>query len=47
VINTVVGSGSVVSKDIPASVIAVGNPCRGKCKIIKNKNNFLEMLYNE
>lgn len=26
--NTVIGSGSVVTRDIPANVIAVGNPCR-------------------
>lgn len=26
--NTIIGSGSVVTKDIPANVIAVGNPCR-------------------
>lgn len=26
--NVVVGSGSVVTKDIPANVVAVGNPCR-------------------
>ena len=26
--NTVIGAGSVVTKNIPASVIAVGNPCR-------------------
>ena len=26
--NTVVGAGSVVTKDLPANVIAVGNPCR-------------------
>lgn len=26
--NTVVGAGSVVTKDIPSNVIAVGNPCR-------------------
>lgn len=26
--NVVIGAGSVVTKDIPASVIAVGNPCR-------------------
>ncbi|NBK96799.1 MAG: sugar O-acetyltransferase [Erysipelotrichia bacterium] len=25
--NTVIGAGSVVTKDIPANVIAVGNPC--------------------
>lgn len=46
--NTVIGSGSVVTKDIPASVIAVGNPCRVKRKITeKDKTNFLEMLCNE
>lgn len=26
--NTVIGAGSIVSKDIPAGVLAVGNPCR-------------------
>ena len=26
--NTIIGAGSVVTKDIPAKVIAVGNPCR-------------------
>ena len=26
--NTVVGAGSVVTKDIPANVVAVGSPCR-------------------
>ncbi|PRD56294.1 sugar O-acetyltransferase [Sphingobacterium gobiense] len=26
--NTVIGSGSVVTKDIPDNVVAVGNPCR-------------------
>lgn len=26
--NSVIGSGSVVTKDIPANVVAVGNPCR-------------------
>lgn len=26
--NTVVGAGSVVTKDLPANVMAVGNPCR-------------------
>jgi maltose O-acetyltransferase len=25
---TVIGAGSVVTKDIPADVVAVGNPCR-------------------
>ncbi len=26
--NTVIGAGSIVSKDIPENVVAVGNPCR-------------------
>ena len=26
--NTVVGAGSVVTKDLPSDVVAVGNPCR-------------------
>lgn len=26
--NTIIGAGSVVTHDIPANVIAAGNPCR-------------------
>lgn len=26
--NSIIGTGSVVTKDIPANVIAAGNPCR-------------------
>ena len=26
--NTTIGAGSVVTKDIPANCVAVGNPCR-------------------
>lgn len=26
--NTVIGAGSVVTKDVPSNVVAVGNPCR-------------------
>jgi len=26
--NTVIGSGSVITKNIPANVIAAGNPCK-------------------
>lgn len=33
--NSVIGSGSVVVKDIPANVVAVGNPCRVLREITK------------
>lgn len=33
--NAVIGAGSVVTKDIPANVVAVGNPC----KVIKEIDN--------
>ncbi len=26
--NVVVGAGSIVTKDLPSNVVAVGNPCR-------------------
>ena len=26
--NSVIGAGSIVTKDIPANVVALGNPCR-------------------
>ena len=26
--NSLVGAGSIVTKDIPANVVAVGNPCK-------------------
>ena len=26
--NTVIGAGSVVTKDVPPNVVAVGNPCK-------------------
>lgn len=33
--NAVIGAGSVVTKDIPANVVAVGNPCKVLRKIIE------------
>ena len=27
--NAVIGAGSIVTKDVPANTLAVGNPCRG------------------
>ena len=36
--NTIIGAGSVVTKDLPANVIAVGNPCR----VIKDTNTVLD-----
>ena len=34
--NTIIGAGSVVNKDIPSGVIAVGNPCRVIREITEN-----------
>lgn len=34
--NAIVGTGSIVTKDIPANVIAVGNPCRVLRQITKD-----------
>ena len=38
--NVVIGAGSVVTKDIPDSVIAVGNPCRGVRAITDDDRDF-------
>lgn len=43
--NSVVGSGSVVTKDIPDNVIAMGNPCRVFRKITdEDKHYYYKML---
>lgn len=39
--NTVIGAGSVVTKDIPANVIAVGNPC----KVLREINEHDKAYY--
>ena len=38
--NTVIGGGSVVTKDIPSGVVAVGNPCRVIRKIDENEKSI-------
>lgn len=38
--NTVIGAGSVVTKDIPENVVAVGNPCRVVRKIGERDREF-------
>lgn len=39
--NTVIGAGSVVTKDIPANVVAVGNPC----KVLREINEHDREIY--
>ncbi|MGN0663660.1 MAG: sugar O-acetyltransferase [Negativibacillus sp.] len=38
--NTVVGAGSVVTKDLPSNVVAVGNPCRILREISERDREF-------
>lgn len=38
--NSVIGAGSVVTKDIPANVVAVGNPCRVLREINENDMKY-------
>lgn len=38
--NTVIGAGSVVTKDIPSNVVAVGNPCRVMREIGEHDKEF-------
>lgn len=38
--NSVIGAGSVVSRDIPANVVAVGNPCRVLREIDENDRKY-------
>lgn len=38
--NTVIGAGSVVTRDIPSGVVAVGNPCRVLREISQHDKEF-------
>lgn len=38
--NSIIGTGSVVTKDIPSNVVAVGNPCKVLRKITEKDNVF-------
>ena len=38
--NTVIGAGSIVTKDIPANVVAVGNPCKVLREINEHDREF-------
>lgn len=38
--NSVIGAGSVVTKDIPANVVAVGNPCKVLREISEHDREF-------
>lgn len=38
--NSVIGAGSVVTKDIPANVVAYGNPCRVAREINEQNREF-------
>ncbi len=42
--NTVIGAGSVVAKDIPANVVAAGNPCRVVREI---KEEEIDYIYKD
>ena len=38
--NTVIGAGSIVTRDIPANVVAVGNPCRAMRPISEHNEEY-------
>lgn len=43
--NTIIGTGSIVTKDIPSNVIAVGNPCKVIKEITdKDKTDYLKRI---
>ncbi len=43
--NTIIGTASIVTKDIPSNVIAVGNPCKVIREITEaDKTDYLERM---
>lgn len=41
--DTIIGAGSIVTKDIPSGVIAVGNPCKVIRKITQSdKTDYMQ-----
>lgn len=44
--NSIIGAGSVVNKDIPANVIAVGNPCK-VLRVITDEDKNKYPIYSE
>ena len=52
--NSIIGAGSLVNRDIPANVVAAGNPCKIICSLeeyrAKHKEDFMyinHLSYNE
>ena len=45
--NVIIGSGSVVTKDIPSGVIAAGNPCRVLRPVTEEDTRYWEELERE
>jgi Acetyltransferase (isoleucine patch superfamily) len=45
--NVVIGSGSVVTKDIPSGVIAVGNPCKVLRAITEEDKQYWKQMQKE
>lgn len=52
--NSIIGAGSLVNRDIPANVVAAGNPCKIICSLeeyrAKHKEDFMyinQLSYNE
>lgn len=44
--NTVIGSGSVVTKDIPSNVLAIGNPCKVLQSITEGDKSYYYKNFN-